>query len=135
MIGATRPDATRSRFLYVAPAAAPAIIAALATAILLRFPPVLYSFYPRCPIHHYLHILCPGCGVTRALAALLHGNLTEALHLNALTTLLTPVALFYIAACYRSILTRQPVHLPQPPRAAAYATLAAACLFTIVRNL
>ncbi len=116
-------------------AAVPLTIAFAAAAILLRFPPALYGFYPHCPIHQYLHILCPGCGATRALAALLHGNLAEALHLNALTTLLTPVALLYAAACYQSLLSRRPLHLPHPPRAAIYATLAVAAAFTVARNL
>jgi uncharacterized protein DUF2752 len=103
--------------------------------MLLRFPPALYSFYPHCPIHQYLHVLCPGCGATRALAALLHGNIIEALHLNALTTLLTPATLVYSAAYYRKILTRSPLHAPQPPRVSVYATLAAAAIFTVARNL
>jgi Protein of unknown function (DUF2752) len=128
-------DTARSRLAYLAQAAAPAVITTLAAVILLRFPPALYSFYPHCPIHQHLHILCPGCGTTRALAALLHGNIGEALHLNALTTLLSPAALVYAAACYRQIFTRRPIHLPQPPRAAIYATLAATAVFTVARNL
>ena len=122
---------TRSRIVLLMPTA----IAFAAVAILLGFPPELYGFYPHCPIHQYLHILCPGCGTTRALVALLHGNLSEALHLNALTTLLTPVATIYAAACYRRILMRRPLHLPEPPHAAVYATLAATAFFTIARNL
>ena len=128
-------DAAQSRIALLLPAAALGFAAALAVAILLRFPPGLYSFYPECPIHHYFHILCPGCGGTRALAALLRGDPGEALRLNALTTLLTPLAVFYAAACYRPILTRAPLHLPQPPRAAIYAALAAAVFFTVERNL
>ena len=42
------------------------------------------SFYPRCPIFFWLHLSCPGCGGTRALAALLHGRLKEAMHWNAM---------------------------------------------------
>jgi hypothetical protein len=123
------------RFAHLGQAAAPAVIATLAIAILLRFPPALYGFYPRCPLHQYLHIICPGCGATRALATLLRGNLAEAFRLNALITLLAPVALFYAAACYRSILARRPLSLSQPPPSAVYATLAIAAVFTVARNL
>jgi hypothetical protein len=126
--------ATSSRLAHLARAAAPAFGLLAAITILLRFPPEQYSFYPQCPIHRYLHILCPGCGATRALAALLHGNFAEALRLNALTTLLTPGGLIYGAASYRSILARKPLRWPQPPPAAVYATLAATALFTIARN-
>jgi len=128
--------ATSSRFANLARAAAPASALLAAITILLRFPPEQYSFYPQCPVHHYLHILCPGCGTTRALAAVLHGNFAEAVRINALTTLLTLVALLiYGVAGYRRILARKPLRLPQPPPAAIYATLAATAFFTIARNL
>jgi hypothetical protein len=98
---------------------------------LLRFPPELYSFYPQCPLHHYFGILCPGCGTTRALAALLHGNLNEALRLNTLTTLLLPIVIAY----YARLITYKPQRWPQPPPSAIYGTLAAATIFAVARNL
>jgi hypothetical protein len=104
-----------------------AIVAA--ATILLRFPPTQYSFYPQCPIHHYLGILCPGCGSTRALAALLHGRIAEAMHFNPLTTLLLPIALAWIAYS-----KRRPRPLRLPP-ASLYAILAITAIFTIARNL
>jgi len=108
---------------------------AIGAAVLLRFPPGQYSFYPQCPIYRYLHIQCPGCGTTRALAALLHGNVTEALRLNAFTTFLIPFAALYTAACYRRFLQRKPIQLPRLPHSAVYVTLALAAIFSIVRNL
>ncbi|OJV43824.1 MAG: hypothetical protein BGO25_11765 [Acidobacteriales bacterium 59-55] len=116
-------------------AAAPLAAIGFIAAMLLRFPPALYSFYPQCPIYQYFHIECPGCGTTRALAALLHGNVLEALRLNAFTTLLMPPAAIYAALCYRRFLERKPFHLPRLPQPAIYATLAAAILFAFVRNL
>jgi hypothetical protein len=126
---------TRSRLAFFVRAAAPAIITFVAAVLLLLYPPAQYSFYPQCPIHHYLHILCPGCGATRALAALLRGDLVEALRVNILTTLLMPVALVYAVACYGRVLRRNPVPWPQPPTSAIYAALAGAVIFTVVRNL
>jgi hypothetical protein len=78
-------------------AAAPPVVAALGAGVLLRFPPALSRFYPRCPVYEIFHLQCPGCGATRALAALLHGRFAEALHLNALFTLLLPFAVAYCA--------------------------------------
>ncbi len=49
------------------------------------------GFYPRCPIHSLTGFYCPGCGTTRALHQLMHGNLGAALRLNPLTLLLLPV--------------------------------------------
>jgi hypothetical protein len=97
--------------------------------ILLRFPPTQYSFYPQCPIHYYFGILCPGCGTTRALAALLHGRIAEAMHFNPLTTLLLPIALAWIAYPKKQ---SRPLRLPP---ASLYAILAITAIFTIARNL
>jgi hypothetical protein len=64
-------------------------------ALLRRFPPEVYSFYPKCPVWMYLHLRCPGCGATRALAALLRGDLVGAWHWNALLVALLPVVVLY----------------------------------------
>jgi hypothetical protein len=108
-------------------AAVPMLLAA--AAMLLRFPPEQYSFYPRCPIYTLFHIQCPGCGATRALAAILRGDLNEALRLNALFTFALPILVW--TALYR----RKPHDWPQLPRQAIYAVLAITVVFTIARNL
>ena len=125
----------RSRLgLFLRAAAPPAVLLAAAI-VLLVFPPAQYNFYPKCPIFYYFHILCPGCGTTRALTALLHGEIIGALHLNPLTTLLTPIAIIYMTIYCRGVFKNQPFRWPQPSPWATYATLAAAFLFSIVRNL
>jgi len=127
--------AGRGRLADLARTAWPAAFMLLGAALLLVFPPTQYSFYPQCPVHYYFHILCPGCGTTRALAALLHGSFTEALRLNALTTLMVPITLMCVGRYYRRVLAREPAALLQPSPAAIYATLAVAAIFTIARNL
>ena len=104
-------------------------------AVLLRFPPEQYRFYPQCPVYALFRIECPGCGTTRALAAMLHGNISQALHANALTTLMLPFAAVYAADCYWRYLRRQPLRLPKVPAQAAYAGIAVALGFMILRNL
>ena len=118
----------RSRLALTVRAAAPI---AFIAATLLRYPPDRYNFYPRCPVFLYLHLQCPGCGTTRALAALLHGHLREALHFNALTTLLVPLAIFY---CARALRQNQ-IRWPHTGNKIIYAILTVTILFTIVRNL
>jgi hypothetical protein len=126
---------SRSRTAEIVRAAAPVAIIAVVAAVLLRFPPEQYSFYPQCPIYRYLHIRCPGCGTTRALAALLHGHLTEALRLNPLTTLLMPVLAIYAGLWYRRFLQHQSFRWPQLPSPAINALVAGAAIFTVIRNL
>jgi hypothetical protein len=127
--------ATRSRVVRILRAAAPPTIITLVATILLLFSPENYNFYPHCPIREYLHLQCPGCGATRALAALLHGHLAEAMHLNALVTLLLPFGATYGILCYYRFLFDKPQRWPQPPPAAIYSTLAIAVVFTFLRNL
>jgi hypothetical protein len=66
----------------------------------LRFPPAGSGFYPRCPVFFWLHLYCPGCGGTRALAALLHGRLNEAMHWNAMVVIFFPFAAVFLALTY-----------------------------------
>ena len=55
------------------------------------FNPSVHHFYPVCVFHQLTGLNCPGCGGTRALYALLHGDIITALHDNAL--LVTGLAL------------------------------------------
>jgi len=116
--------------------AAAALTAGLLLCATLRlYPPTLTSFYPTCPIRQYFGIDCPGCGATRALAALLRGHLFDALRLNAFFVLLLPFALAGAIESYRRALRPGRFRWPQPPAPAIYATLAAAAIFTVARNL
>jgi hypothetical protein len=113
----------------------PPAIVALGAILLLRFPPERYNVYPGCPIHELLHLQCPGCGATRALAAMLHGHFAEAMSLNALVTLLLPFAAAYGILCYCRLLQRKALRWPQPPSAILYAGFTLAAVFTLIRNL
>jgi hypothetical protein len=124
----------RSRAADSLRAALPPVFSALAAMLLLRFPPERYSFYPECPIHELLHLQCPGCGATRAVAALLHGHFIEAMNLNALVTLLLPFAAAYGILCYYRLLQRKAFCWPQPPRVATYVALALVAVFMVMRN-
>jgi hypothetical protein len=53
-------------------------------AVVFFFNPATHKFYPVCQFHRLTGLNCPGCGMTRALYALLHGNFSIALHDNAL---------------------------------------------------
>lgn len=102
---------------------------------LLFDPPERASFYPACPVHQYLGILCPGCGATRALSTLLHCQFREALRLNPLFVLLLPALLVLAIESYRRALRSGSFRWPQPPAPALYITLIAAAVFTVARNL
>src|ERR1700689_2632743 len=52
--------------------------------VLYFFTPSAHGFYPVCQFHRLTGLNCPGCGATRAMYALLHGNFALALRDNAL---------------------------------------------------
>ncbi len=56
-------------------------------AVLFFFNPATNHFYPVCTFHRLTGLNCPGCGMTRALYALLHGDLSTAWRDNALLVL------------------------------------------------
>jgi hypothetical protein len=70
-----------------------------ASAFLYAVDPDRHAVYPQCLLYQSTGLYCPGCGATRAIHALLHGRVIEALHDNALFIAALPV-LVYVAASY-----------------------------------
>lgn len=46
---------------------------------------------PLCPVAAVAHVPCPGCGLTRATVALLHGHLGEAVRMHPLAPIVVPL--------------------------------------------
>ena len=63
-------------------------------AYLFVFEPGKSGFFPPCPFRFLTGLQCPGCGSTRALHQILHGNFEAAFMLNPLLTLGIPFMLF-----------------------------------------
>ena len=87
------------------------------------------SLLPGCLFHALTGLYCPGCGTTRALHALLHGEPMLAWRMNALTMLVLP---FLPAMLWRSL-------RPSSGRAAwfldARLWLVLVVAFTVFRNI
>lgn len=111
-----------------------AVASLLACAVVYNFPPGEYGFYPRCPFFSATHLLCPGCGSTRALYWLLHGNLRAAWHYNALFTLLGPVVLAWLAFCCYRVMRYDQVPKLAIPRTVTACLVVATVLFAVARN-
>lgn len=72
-----------------------------------KYNPGMYSFFPECPFHKYVGLDCPGCGSQRAVHALLHGNILQALNYNALLVLSLPFLLIHFFLKGLSYFTRK----------------------------
>ncbi len=107
----------------------------LALAVVYRFPPEAYGFYPSCPFLTWLHVECPGCGSTRALHALLHGDWAEAAARNALFPAWFLAAAAWGAAQYVVATWRNRFLRLQAPEPMYWSAAAAAMVFAVVRNL
>src|SRR4051812_15281893 len=102
-------------------------LAAAATAaaiVLYRFDPTRVHFYPQCVFHALTGLQCPGCGTTRALYHLLHGDVGGAFRLNPMLFVFVP---FAIASLRSRRFATQPV--------AGWAALGVTLGWWVVRNL
>jgi len=59
--------------------------------VLWRIDPSAGHVLPPCPFHALTGLYCPGCGSTRTLHALLHGDIGQAMAMNPLLVLALPV--------------------------------------------
>ncbi len=59
---------------------------------------ILLARVPFCPLAGIFGIPCPGCGLSRATLALLHGNVRQALRLHPLVLILGPLFAFSVGA-------------------------------------
>ena len=50
--------------------------------LLYNLNPTQYWFMPKCPFKLITGLNCPGCGIQRAIHALMHGEIKEAIHYN-----------------------------------------------------
>ena len=78
---------------------------ALGATYIFIFEPGKSGFFPVCPFRALTGFTCPGCGTTRGLHKLFHGDVVGAFQLNPLMLLLFPI-LFYVLIRYTSAAMR-----------------------------
>ena len=111
------------------------LLSGSAAAYLYWFEPGRTGFFPVCPFRAFTGFNCPGCGTTRALHQLLHGNVFAAFKLNPLLFLLLPLLAFVLILYTRSAITGSP--MPQIVVSDKYIWVFSALIlaFWVFRNL
>src|SRR6266850_5142624 len=72
------------------------------------FEPGKSGYFPLCPFRALTGLNCPGCGTTRSLHQLLHGNRTDAFKLNPLLVIALPFLFWALARYTNSAITGGP---------------------------
>lgn len=125
---------TVSRRGLLAPLAAATVVAASVTYVAARNP-FTSTTLPPCAFHAATGLWCPGCGGTRALYSLLHGDVATALQMNAFSTLffVPPMVLGLVWWLARAFGVRVPT--PRISTRYVWAYVAVLGVFSVVRNL
>ena len=74
------------------------------------FDPSKYIFFPKCAFNIATGYFCPGCGSSRALYQLTHGNVLEALRLNPGVIFLLVMGVIDFGRYIRSVKFSQPFY-------------------------
>jgi hypothetical protein len=99
--------------------------------------PSTAKFFPSCFFHSLTGLYCPGCGSTRALHALLHGDLVAAIRFNPLFVVAGFPALTYAIATHAVRLLRPSIAISavRVRLGLTFAIPILALVFTVLRNI
>lgn len=73
------------------------------------FEPGRTGFFPICPFRALTGFTCPGCGTTRALHHLFHGDFLAAFQLNPFTMILLPILFAVFIRHTVKVMRAQPI--------------------------
>lgn len=66
-----------------------------------------FNIYLFCPFYKITKLYCPGCGVTRMLLSILHGNFYQAFRFNPLIFIMLPFFIIYYILYIISLINKK----------------------------
>lgn len=88
-----------------------------------------------CLFHKFTGLLCPGCGITRMILAILHLDFKSAFQYNQVVFIFSPIILYFIIRLYVSWLKSENYKLSLIENIVVYIMLTILLIFGIVRNI
>ncbi|MFN2492850.1 MAG: DUF2752 domain-containing protein [Pyrinomonadaceae bacterium] len=101
---------------------------------LFLFEPGKSGFFPVCPFRLLTGLACPGCGTTRGLHRLVHGDAIAAFELNPFMVLSLPVLLYALVRYTGAAMGRRPVNANRVPAKYIWVLFVIVLSFWIFRN-
>jgi hypothetical protein len=98
------------------------------------FEPGKTGFFPACPFRALTGFTCPGCGSTRGLHRLLHGDVIGAFEFNPLFVLATPFLIYAFLRYSNAIMRGRPIKRHQLNAKYIWALFVVILSFWIFRN-
>jgi hypothetical protein len=98
------------------------------------FEPGKSGFFPVCPFRAFTGFTCPGCGSTRGLHRLLHGDVIAAFQSNPLMVLSLPFLLYALVRYTNATLRGRPIKGNQLKAGYIWMLFFVVLSFWVVRN-
>ena len=100
-----------------------------------HYDPASFSFSAPCSFHSFTGLYCPGCGATRALHQLLHGNFTGAFGFNPLVVISLPFLIYSYISYTMKVLCSRSLPIAFMPASTGRVVLVLVVAFTVLRNM
>jgi hypothetical protein len=97
--------------------------------------PASSRLFPECPFRALTGLLCPGCGTTRALHQLMHGELAAAIRLNPMLLVVVPIFGYSAISGFNLVARGVPLPRPRIPAIWIWALLTGIMGFWLLRNV
>lgn len=102
--------------------------------ILFFFDPAVNRLYPACTFRSLTGLLCPGCGSTRALHQLLHGEIIAAIRLSPMLVVVSPILGYAAVSTVAMVFRGRPLPQLKPSRGWMWILLTVTMGFWVLRN-
>jgi hypothetical protein len=99
------------------------------------FDPVTAGFFPVCPLFSATGLNCPGCGMTRAVHALIHGDISGAFHFNAIFPIYAFIFGYLFISTLLMVVRGRGLQYKIFKPGLMYSLLTIAILFGVLRNI